>query len=80
MMKNIILVILFTLVSAQFAVCHAENFQVSAVIPLIPGVNYFPATADLAPSMTADQGLKDTMKEMILRDGKQFVLQTSIAK
>ncbi len=79
-MKNIILTILFTLASAQFVFCYAEVFEVSATIPLIPGVNYFPEAADIAPAAKKGQISKDTVQQLVLRDGRQIILSTSTTK
>ncbi len=79
-MKHLILIILFTLVAAQFVLCHAEVFEVSATIPLIPGVNYFPETVDIAPALGKDHASKNTMQQLVFKDGQQMILETHVIK
>ena len=74
-MKRIVLTIIFALMTTQLAFCATETFRIGATIPQIPGVNYFPEEADLKTSAK-----QDVIKQLVMRNGKEMMLQTSVVK
>lgn len=79
-MKIISLIILCSLAVSPLAYANTGVFQVSAVIPHIPGVNYFPAQTDIAPESVLKESGKDTSDLLVTRNGQQVVLQTHVVK
>ena len=79
-MKHVILTMILTLMSTSVAFCDTGVFRVSATVPRIIGVNYFPESADLAPSRNDEEQPKITVKQLVFRDGEEIVLETSVVK
>ena len=76
-MKTFALTFLMSLLATQLAFCETATFQIGATIPRIVGVNYFPVSADIE---TGPQEQKQVSQKVVMREGQQFVLQTSIIR
>ena len=79
-MKIFVLTILAILLVAQLAFCEMETFKISATIPCIIGVNYFPTAADIAPQMDGQKLVKNMTREIVFRKGQKIILETQVIK
>ena len=79
-MKISFLTVLIVLLVTQLAFCEVATFQVSAVVPRIIGVNYFPAQADILPQLNGQKLVKDMTHEVIFREGQKMILETQVVK
>lgn len=77
--KSIFLIVLFSQVTASAGFCETASFKVSATIPRIIGVNYFPEAAEGTAS-AVKAGKTDFKEEIVRRNGQELVLRTSLAK
>lgn len=74
-MKQTALISMIILLATQLAFAESQTFRVSATIPKIIGINYFPQEVEIGS--TDDQ---DVIQQLVLRDGQEFMLQTTIVK
>ncbi len=77
--KIVFLIVLFSQVTASVAFCETSSFKVSATIPRIVGVNYFPEASEDGFN-TATKSKKDSTEQIVLRDGQEVILKTNVAK
>ncbi len=77
--KSTFLIVLFSLVSTSAAFGETASFKVSATIPRIIGVNYFPDAAEGTAS-TVNASKTDFTEEIVRRNGQELVLKTSVVK